>query len=71
MGSKTVELTGRDRLWYQHREGKTQPARSGWKRHLLVVVALIGFKLAAITGSSGVEMLTSWLNDTRGLVGWP
>ncbi|MBX3171819.1 MAG: hypothetical protein KF760_30690 [Candidatus Eremiobacteraeota bacterium] len=72
MNTGTVKLTGRDLLWYENRntDAPAKP-RGAWKRHLMVVFALITLKLVAIASSDGVEMLTSWLNDSRGLLGWP
>ncbi len=73
MNSETVKLHGRDLLWYEHSQPAAVPAkgRGAWKRHLMVVFALITFKLVALASSDGVEVLTTWLNDSRGLLGWP
>ncbi len=80
MNTETVKLTGSDLLWYAAaaRAAQTQtpaplPTKKprAWKRHLMVVLALISVKLMVIAGSDGIEVLTFWLNDTRGLLGWP
>lgn len=73
MNAETVKLDGRDLLWYDNREQAAIPAkaRRAWKRHLMVIFALITFKLVAIASSDGVELVTTWINDTRGLLGWP
>lgn len=73
MNAETVKLTGRDLLWYDHSAPAPLPvkARSAWKRHALVVLALIALKLAVLASGDGVEMLTTWANDSRGLLGWP
>lgn len=75
MNSETVKLTGHDLLWYASSRAEYAPASSkkprAWKRHLLVVFALIALQLVAIGASDGVELVTCWLNDSRGLLGWP
>ena len=76
MNSETVKLTGRDLLWYAASPSATVPANSSkksvaWRRHLLVVLALVSLKLVAIASSDGVEVVTYWLNDSRSLLGWP
>lgn len=73
MNSETVKLTGRDLLWYEDggRTSVAATAPGAWKRHLMVVFALIILKLVAFASSDGVEIVTTWLNDTRGLLGWP
>ncbi|MBN9419784.1 hypothetical protein ABS71_02645 [bacterium SCN 62-11] len=71
MNSETVKLSGRDLLWYEA-EAPVAAAKSGsWKRHLLVVLALVALKLVALASSDGVELVTTWINDTRPLLGWP
>ncbi|MFN8607827.1 MAG: hypothetical protein U0931_09860 [Vulcanimicrobiota bacterium] len=71
MNDKTIKLSGRDLLWYELREktGRTQPR--AWHRHVLVVIALIVLKLGVMAGSDGVEQMTAWISDSRGLLGWP
>lgn len=76
MKSETIKLSGRDLHWYAANNQASASKPTGkkgrpWKRHLAVVVALISLKLMVIAGSDGIEMLTFWLNDTRGLLGWP
>ena len=82
MSTETVKLTGPDLLWYAAAAKAAQtgapataaPAptkKRAWKRHLMVMLALVSLKLMVIAGSDGIEVLTFWLNDTRGLLGWP
>ena len=71
MNAKTVKLRGRDRLWYELREEPVVARPKAWKRHLMVVVALISLKLVALASTDGVEMLTTWMADSRGLLGCP
>ena len=79
MSSGTVKLTGQDRLWYAAAQALTQSAgkpgpthkKRPWKRQLAVLLGLVTLKLLLIASSDGIETLTFWLNDTRGLLGWP
>ena len=71
MNAETVKLSGHDLLWYDAKPGTASSKPRAWKRHLLVVLALIALKLVAIASSDGVEMVTTWINDTRPLLGWP
>jgi uncharacterized iron-regulated membrane protein len=75
MNTETVKLTGRDLHWYATRPAESAPAPSSkpraWKRHLMIVLALVALQLVAIGASDGVELVTCWLNDSRGLLGWP
>jgi hypothetical protein len=69
MNAKTVKLSGRDLLWYEHRE-KHEPKRSFW-RIPLTMLGLTAVKLAMLLGGQTIELVTTWLNDSRALLGYP
>ena len=71
MSADTVKLSGRDLLWHEAKPAVETARFGAWRRHLLVILALVAVKLMTIASSDGVELVTTWLNDSRSLLGWP